>query len=91
MGGPRRSIRRCRRGAATVMPQRLALPLLLAGRTGAQPGCASQEDLLAHLRWVREACDEEGEALADAEIERGPRHGFVALYWDCVYYWYYYN
>ena len=46
---------------------RLVLLLLLAGRTSAQLGCTTQEDLLANFRWVREACEQEGEAFADLE------------------------
>jgi hypothetical protein len=49
------------------MPPRLALLLLLAGHTSAQLSCVTQEDLLANMRWVRVACEEEGEAFADAD------------------------
>eukprot|EP01043_Picozoa_sp_COSAG02_P042294 COSAG02_NODE_3584_length_6524_cov_7.274934_7_plen_46_part_01 len=46
------------------MAPRLALLLLLpfAGRVGAQLSCASEEELVANLRWVREVCEDEGEA-----------------------------
>ena len=49
------------------MAPRLVLLLLLAGRTSAQLGCTTQEDLLANFRWVREACEQGGEAFADLE------------------------
>ena len=49
------------------MPPRLAFLLLLAGHTSAQLSCTTQEDLLANLRWVRVACEQEGEAFADAD------------------------
>ena len=62
------------------MPPRLALLLLLVGRTSAQLGCATQEDLLANLRWVREACEEGGEAFADADtLVQGNRVNAGAL------------
>ena len=54
-GGAGTSICGARHNA--LMPPRLALLLLLVGRTSAQLGCATQEDLLANLRWVREACE----------------------------------
>ena len=50
-----------------VMAPRLALLLLLAGHTSAQLSCATEENLLANLRWVRAACEEEGEAFADVD------------------------
>ena len=49
------------------MAPRLVLLLLLAGRTSAQLGCTTQEDLLANFRLVREACEQGGEAFADLE------------------------
>eukprot|EP01043_Picozoa_sp_COSAG02_P080874 COSAG02_NODE_19449_length_875_cov_1.351662_1_plen_243_part_10 len=51
------------------MAPRLALLLLLpfACRVGAQLSCASEEELVANLRWVRVACEQQGEAFADAD------------------------
>ena len=45
------------RRLALLLPPALLLLLLLAGRTSAQLGCTTQEDLLANFRWVREACE----------------------------------
>ena len=41
--------------------------LLFAGRVGAQLSCASEEELVANLRWVREACEQEGEAFPEGD------------------------
>ena len=53
------------------MGPRLALLLLLlfAGRVGAQLSCASEEELVANLRWVREACEREGEAFPEGDAD----------------------
>ncbi len=34
---------------------------------GAQLSCASEEELAASLRWVREACEQEGEAFPEGD------------------------
>ena len=57
----------CLGGLALAMAPRLALLLLFAGRTSAQLSCATQQNLLDNLSWVREACEEQGEAFADAD------------------------
>ena len=50
------------------MAPRLALLLLLfAGRASAQLSCAREEELVANLRWLREACQQEGEAFPEGD------------------------
>eukprot|EP01043_Picozoa_sp_COSAG02_P075931 COSAG02_NODE_15882_length_1133_cov_1.499033_1_plen_210_part_00 len=46
---------------------RLALLLLFAVRASAQLSCAREEDLVANLRWVRKACEQEGEAFPEGD------------------------
>ena len=53
--------------AMIMMGPRLAWMLLLVGHANAQLGCNTQEDLLANLRWVRDVCEQEGEAFADED------------------------
>eukprot|EP01043_Picozoa_sp_COSAG02_P039784 COSAG02_NODE_3166_length_7245_cov_4.559054_7_plen_175_part_00 len=50
-----------------AMAPRLVLLLLLAGRASAQLSCAREEELVANLRWVREACEQEGEAFPERD------------------------
>ena len=56
-------------GSRLAPPLLLLLLLLFAGRVGAQLSCASEEELVAHLRWVREACEHEGEAFPDGDAD----------------------
>jgi hypothetical protein len=49
-----------------LAPPRLVLVLLFlsfTGRASALLSCASEEELVSNLRWVREACEQEGEAF----------------------------
>ena len=45
----------------------LLLLLLFAGRASAQLSCAREEDLVANLRWLRAACEQEGEAFPEGD------------------------
>jgi hypothetical protein len=38
-----------------------------AGRASAQLSCAREEELVADLRWLREACGQEGEAFPEGD------------------------
>eukprot|EP01043_Picozoa_sp_COSAG02_P028361 COSAG02_NODE_1715_length_11211_cov_8.483801_8_plen_692_part_00 len=49
------------------MAPRLALLLLFAGRANAQLSCAREEELVTNLRWLREACEQEGEAFPEGD------------------------
>ena len=46
---------------------RLALLLLFVGRVSAQLSCTGEEQLVANLRWVREVCEQEGEAFPEGD------------------------
>jgi hypothetical protein len=51
---------------AAMLAPRLVLVLLFlsfTGRASALLSCASEEELVSNLRWVREACEQEGEAF----------------------------
>ena len=51
----------------------LILLLLISGHTGKQLGCTTREDVVRNLLWVREACEEDGEAFADVHtLQRSP-------------------
>ena len=54
-------------GPTIVHFARLALLLLFAGGASAQLSCAREEELVANLRWVRKACEQEGEALPEGD------------------------
>ena len=50
-----------------LLPPALLLLLLFAGRASAQLSCAREEELVANLRWLREACEQEGEAFPEGD------------------------
>ena len=50
------------------MAARLALLFLFVGRVSAQLSCTGEEQLVANLRWVREVCEQQGEAFPEGDV-----------------------